>query len=56
VRENLSRQQLADIIHAIYVWLCEYIGPVKSDALVLRVCKAMETIPIAARFSPKNFL
>ena len=51
--------ELADlrhVVHLVYVWLCEYDGPVPTDKLFNRVIRTIESMPEAADFAPRKLL
>ncbi|MEO1526385.1 MAG: hypothetical protein AAFX06_13175 [Planctomycetota bacterium] len=44
------------VIHAIYVWLCQKLGPVDADRLLSGVVRTAEALPEAATNSPRQLL
>lgn len=44
------------VIHAIYLWLCQKLGPVDADRLLSNVVRAAETLPEAVTNSPRQML
>lgn len=44
------------VIHAIYVWLCQKLGPVDADRLLSSVVRTAEALPEAATNSPRQLL
>lgn len=53
---SLMTSQLAPIIHAIYVALCEALGPVQADALLDQAVGRARQLHEARHFSPHRLL
>ncbi len=47
---------LSHTVHALYIALCEAVGPVATDQLLARAVRAAEGLPEAARFKPQRLL
>lgn len=50
-----SKVSMIKIVHEIYLWACDYLGPIPADKLFAKVVKRTEELPQAARYSPRNF-
>ena len=50
-----SKVSMTKIIHEIYLWACDYLGPIPADKLFAKVVKRAEELPQAAGYSPRNF-
>ncbi len=46
---------MTKVIHAIYLWSCEYLGPIQADKLFAYVVREAETLAEAKSFSPRSF-
>lgn len=55
-KKNFIAEHLAEIVHCIYIALCEALGPVEADKLLKTAITHTEKLPLAKTFSPKNFL
>jgi hypothetical protein len=53
---DLPPKGLAELVHVLYVALCETLGPVDADQVLTRAVKQAELVPAARSFSPKQFL
>ncbi len=51
-----SVAEMAAVTHTIYVFLCEYVGPVAGDQILGRAIKAAERLDEASTFSPRQLL
>ena len=52
-RANVTEDMLANIVHMVYVSLCQLQGPVDADRLMYRVLAEADALPEAKRYSPK---
>ena len=52
----LSKEDMHKIIHPLYVFLCEYHGPIEGEMLMNLAISNTSEIPQAKRFSPRNLL
>ncbi|MEX8518598.1 MAG: hypothetical protein AB3X44_08810 [Leptothrix sp. (in: b-proteobacteria)] len=53
---SATATELAELMHLIYIGLCESIGPVEADQVLARALRSTERLPEARSFSPKRFL
>ena len=53
---RLTKPEMADFVHRIYVWLCEAYGPQTADSLMQQALRRAEELPEAAEHSPRAFL
>lgn len=53
---DASAKELSEVVHQIYVALCENLGPVDADRIMTGAVQAAERLPQARQFSPKKFL
>jgi hypothetical protein len=53
---DLNPKGLSELVHVMYVALCETLGPVDADQVLTRAVKQAELVPAARSFSPKQFL
>jgi hypothetical protein len=51
-----SAKELSEVVHQIYVALCENLGPVDADRIMTGAVQTAERLPQARQFSPKKFL
>lgn len=49
-------QELSQVVHQLYVALCEAIGPVDADQVLNRAVRAAGQIPQAQQFSPRKLI
>lgn len=49
-------QELSQVVHQLYVALCEALGPVDADQVLNRAVRAAEQIPQARQFSPRKLI
>lgn len=55
-RVGSSEKEMASIVHGVYVWCCNSLGPVAADNLFARAIREAEAVPQAAQFSPRRLL
>ena len=53
---DLNPKGLSELVHVLYVALCETLGPVDADQVLTRAVKQAELVPAARSYSPKQFL
>lgn len=53
---DLGPKGLSELVHVLYVALCETLGPVDADQVLTRAVKQAELVPAARSYSPKQFL
>lgn len=53
---NLNEQTLSELVHALYLWSCDEIGPVKTDQIFSHIVRELEQMPEAAQFSPRRLM
>lgn len=53
---DLAPKGLSELVHVLYVALCETLGPVDADQVLTRAVKQAELVPAARSYSPKQFL
>lgn len=54
--EDLTVAQLQDIVHLLYVQMCEYLGPISADSIMSEAVRLTEALPEAASCPPRSFL
>jgi hypothetical protein len=55
-RNGLAREDMSRILHALYVWTCEAIGPSETDQLFGQALSVAEQLPEASRYPPRRLL
>lgn len=53
---NLNEQTLSELVHVLYLWSCDEIGPVKTDQIFAYIVRELEQMPEAAQFSPRRLM
>ena len=53
---HVSKEEMHKIIHPLYVFLCEYHGPIEGEMLMNMAISSTSNIPQSKRFSPRNLL
>lgn len=53
---DAPQAELAKVVHLLYVALCEALGPVEADQVLMRAVRAAEQIPQARQFSPRKLI
>jgi hypothetical protein len=53
---SATTTELAELMHLVYIGLCESIGPVEADQVLGRALRSAERLPEARIVSPKRFL
>jgi len=56
VTDALARPELANLVHGLYVWTAEHVGPVKADRIFGAAIEETERLPEAERFDPRKLL
>lgn len=51
-----SEEEMSLLIHLFYIMCCDFLGPVKADALFHQVLDDSQQLPAAKAFNPKAFL
>ena len=51
-----TNEDLQKVINSAFVWLCNNVGPVDADKILLTAVKATETLPESFDCSPRTFL
>jgi len=54
--EGLNKPQLQHLVHSVYIWACENIGPVQADRIYAQGVEDCLTIKQAAEFDPRELL
>jgi hypothetical protein len=49
-----SDKDLATVVHALYVWCCNALGPTATDKLFANAMREAERLPEAAQFPPRR--
>ena len=55
-KSNFAPEELSPIVHCMYIALCEVLGPVEADKILNQAIHYTSQLPLAKKFSPKNFL
>ena len=50
-----SEDEMKKILHILYVWACEEIGPSAADRILSSAMREAEQLPEAAKFPPRHF-
>lgn len=53
---DISPDDMRTVVHTIYVWCCEALGPVEADRLFAETVEATSGMPEARRFAPSELL
>ena len=53
---NLNEQILSELVHVLYLWSCNEIGPVKTDQIFAHIIRELQQMPEAAQFSPRRLM
>ncbi|MFM2341490.1 MAG: hypothetical protein RLZZ592_1143 [Pseudomonadota bacterium] len=53
---DLAVNELSQVVHLLYMALCEALGPVDADQVLTRAVKAAEQGPQARQFSPRRLI
>jgi len=53
---DLPVTELSQVVHLLYMALCEALGPVEADQVLTRAVRAAEQGPLARQFSPRRLL
>ena len=48
--------ELAELVHLLYIALCENLGPVDADRVITAAVQHADRLPEARRYSPRKFL
>lgn len=51
-----SREQMSQLLHTLYIWMCQYVGPVMSDTIMATALRSAESLPESSQFSPRSLL
>lgn len=51
-----SREQMSQLLHILYVWMCQCVGPVMSDNIMATALRSAEALPESSQFSPRSLL
>jgi hypothetical protein len=54
--EDLTFSQIQDIVHLLYVQMCEYLGPITADRIMSEAVRLTEALPESATCPPRSFL
>jgi hypothetical protein len=52
----LATDTMSRIVNLLYICGCEYFGPVQVDKMLHLAISAAESLPVAARFNPRDLL
>ena len=52
---SFTEDEVGHIIHEIYIWFCDYLGPMDADKVFEQVVRLVENKPEALNYSPRNF-
>lgn len=53
---DISTDDMRTVVHTIYVWCCEALGPVETDRVFADTVEATSGLPEARRFAPSELL
>lgn len=53
---DLTFDQLTNLVHKVYIALCQTLGPVAADELFYAAVEHAKTLPEAAQFPPTNLI
>lgn len=51
-----SDEEMKRLLQNVYLWSCDWFGPVDTDRIFADAVRTAEQLPAAANFSPRNFL
>lgn len=53
---DIKMKDQREVLHSVYVYGCELVGPIKADKIMSQTIKSAESLPEAKVISPKNWL
>ena len=53
---DIPVEDMRAVVHSIYVWCCEALGPVETDRLFAETVEEASSLPVARRFAPSALL
>lgn len=53
---DLSVNQMQEILHLLYVQMCEYLGPINTDRIISEAISLTEALPESSICPPRSFL
>lgn len=53
---GMSKNDIAEVLHSIYVWCCETLGPVDTDRVFGQIMREADQLPEAVQFPPRSLL
>ena len=53
---GLGESDMQNVVHGLYIFLCEYFGPVTCDQMVARSMREVRQLPQAPHYPPNNLL
>lgn len=56
IGDSGSDDDMRRLLQSVYVWSCEWFGPVDTDRIVAEAVRSAERVPAASQFSPRKFL
>lgn len=56
LNEDITTEDMKTVVHAIYVWCCETLGPVEADRMFSDTVEEAAVLPEARRFAPTRLL
>jgi hypothetical protein len=54
ISSELTTAEMASVIHVVYEWGCQWVGPVETDRVFGRCLEMAQSLPQASRFSPRQ--
>ena len=53
---NIPVEDMRTVVHSIYVWCCEALGPVETDRVFAETVEETSALPVARHFAPSTLL
>lgn len=53
---NIPVEDMRTVVHSIYIWCCEALGPVETDRVFAETVEETSSLPVARRFAPSSLL
>ena len=54
--QKIAEDEMAEILHWVYLWSCDSLGPVSADRMISEAVSQTEALPQGRRFSPRSLL